>query len=98
MMPDMSILGLVLSSCLLFTSQGNGGDRHTAADDSVKKPLLVHHLGVTTGFDYMASSVEDEIRGDVEDKISVHTAIPLHLKYSFSFTNPKVPHYLPGGY
>ena len=97
-MPDMSILGLVLSSCLLFTSQGNGGDRHVAADDSVKKPLLVHHLGVTTGFDYLASSVEDEIRGDVEDKISVHTAIPLHLKYSFSFTNPKVPHYLPGGY
>lgn len=64
-----------------------------------EKPSLIHHLTLSTGYFYVASSVGDELREvDPEDKISVHSAVPVHLKYSFSFTDPEVRHYLPGGY
>lgn len=61
---------------------------------------VVHSLSFTTGFDYYASSVDDEIREKIpkNEKISVHTGIPLNLKYAFSFTNPGIRNYLPGGY
>ena len=61
---------------------------------------LIHSLSFSTGIDYVASSVEDDIREKipVNEKISVHSAIPVNLKYSFSFTNPRIRNYLPGGY
>lgn len=67
--------------------------------DTVKFPWI-HHLSVTTGLDYVASSVDNEIREDIpnNDKIFIHTSIPLHLKYSFSFTNPRIRNYFPGSY
>ena len=30
--------------------------------------------------------------------VFIHTSIPLHLKYSFSFTNPRIRNYFPGSY
>ena len=69
--------------------------------DSVSRhSSTVSHLEITTGLDYMASSVGDELRGDVapEDKVFTRSALPVHLKYSFSFTNPEIRNYIPGGY
>lgn len=64
------------------------------------KPGLVHSLWVTTGFDYVAHSLDDEIRDKFppEDMIKINSSLPVSLRYSFSFLNPKIPHYLPGGY
>lgn len=61
---------------------------------------LIHSLSFSTGIDYVASSVEDDIREKIpaNEKISVHSALPVNLKYSFSFTNPRIRNYLPGGY
>ena len=72
----------------------------SAGNDSEYGNTLVHNIGVSVGFDYVASSVEDDIREKVpaDEKISVHSALPVNLRYSFSFTNPRVRNYLPGGY
>ena len=61
---------------------------------------LIHHLSAVAGLDYVASSVEDDIREKIPagDKISVHSSVPVNLRYSFSFTNPNIRHFLPGGY
>lgn len=62
--------------------------------------LFVHSFSVTTGFDYVASSVEDDIREHIpkDEKINVHTAVPVNLRYAFSYTDPEIHYYLPGGY
>ncbi|MCH5225328.1 MAG: acyloxyacyl hydrolase [Muribaculaceae bacterium] len=62
--------------------------------------LLIHQLSITTGADYVASSVEDEIRPPVAagERVAIHSSVPLNLRYSFSFTDPNIGHYLPGGY
>lgn len=67
--------------------------------DSIDYPLI-HSLSFSFGTDYVASSVEDDIREKInpEDKIYTRSAIPLNLRYAFSFTNPHIRHYLPGGY
>lgn len=61
---------------------------------------LVHSLSLTTGADYVASSVEDDIRPKIpaDDKIYVRSAVPFSLRYSFSFTDPDIRNYYPGGY
>lgn len=61
---------------------------------------IVHTLSVSTGADYVANSIGDEIREEIspEERIKVNTALPVNLRYSFSFTDPKIKHYLPGGY
>lgn len=61
---------------------------------------VVHTLGVTAGIDYVPSSLDDEIREENlgKEMIMVNSAIPLNLRYSFSFTDPEIPHFLPGGY
>lgn len=65
-----------------------------------EKHPVVHQLGVAVGLEYVASSMVNESREEVlpEDRISVHSALPLHLKYAFRLTDPSIPHYLPGGY
>lgn len=74
----------------------------TSADNKDQEPGkgLVYSLGVNMGLDYVASSSGDEIREKIpsDEKINVHTAIPLNIRYAFSFTDPKVRNYLPGGY
>ena len=72
----------------------------TAHEDSPVSPKYVQHLGVEVGYDYVASSVGDDLREEIlpADRISSHTSLPLSLKYSFSFNDPKVRNYLPGGY
>lgn len=61
---------------------------------------LIHSLSVNLGADYVASSVEDDIREKIpsENKISIHSSLPVNFRYSFSFTNPHIPNYLPEGY
>lgn len=68
--------------------------------DSIQSHTLVHTLGISLGFDYVASSISDEIRDQVsiENPVLVHTALPAQIKYSFSFTDPRIRNYLPGGY
>lgn len=81
--------------CLLFSCGLIG-----AQTDSLQKHHLVYSLGISTGFDYVASSVEDEIRPvvPVDERMSVHSAVPLNFRAAFSFTDPCVRNYLPGGY
>lgn len=68
--------------------------------DSLYRAKIVSDLWVTTGLDYVAPSVNDDIRKKIpyDEKIKVWSAIPVNLRYSFSFTDPRVKHYLPGGY
>lgn len=68
--------------------------------DSIDHKPLIHHFSVDAGVDYVASSVEDDIRDKIptQEKIFVNSAVPVNLKYSFSFTDSSLPHYLPGGY
>lgn len=77
----------------------------TLAPDSLEKKQsepyqLIHHLSVTSGIDYVAPSVEDDIREKIprDEKINVNTSIPLNFRYSFSFTDPHIRNFLPGGY
>lgn len=68
--------------------------------DSVRKDKVVHSLWLTTGLDYVASSTIEELLTPPapEDKISVHSAIPVNLRYALSFTDPNIRNYFPGGY
>lgn len=68
--------------------------------DSVRMPGIVHSISLSLGAEYVASSVEDDIREKIpaDEKIYVNTALPLHIKYGFTFTDTHIPHYLPGGY
>lgn len=70
------------------------------AKDSVYSHPVIHHLSVNSGFDYVASSMDDDIREKVpkDQKVFLHTAIPVNIRYAFSFTDPKIRNYLPGGY
>lgn len=67
---------------------------------SAKGSEAVHTLSVTSGIDYVASSVGDDIREEIpaDQKIGVNSSVPVSLRYSFSLTDPSIPHYLPGGY
>lgn len=96
----MSRLRNIVTWCILIPAMVSSREGLAKGNDSVQHFTAVHHLSVNTGFDYVASSVEDEIREKipVQEKISIHTAIPVNLRYSFSFTNPAIPHYLQGGY
>lgn len=68
--------------------------------DSLRYRQIVHSVGFVAGFDYVASSVEDDIRGKVpaSEKISVHSMVPINLRYNFSFTDPRIRNYIPEGY
>ncbi|MCH5226560.1 MAG: acyloxyacyl hydrolase [Muribaculaceae bacterium] len=61
---------------------------------------VVNNLSVSLGADYIPSSAGDELREEVpvEDRTYVHSSMPVGLKYSFSFTDPEIRNYLPGGY
>lgn len=90
---------------LLFLLFFNGGltaiGMEMTADSVVgRRSGIISSLSLTSGVDYVASSSGDEIREEIspEDKIKVNTAVPLNFKYSFSFTDNRIPHYLPGGY
>lgn len=65
----------------------------------VKYPLI-HHLSVNAGVDYLPSSIVDDTRDKIPSNqlISNHSDLPVNLRYSFSFTNPKIRNYYPGGY
>lgn len=76
-------------------------DEPTVDTDSVGNYYpIIHHFSVNAGVDYVATSIDSDLRKEVpvEDRIGVHTAVPVHLRYSFSLTDPKVRHFLPGGY
>lgn len=61
---------------------------------------IVSRLSASFGIDYVASSVEDDIREKIpsDEKIYINSAVPVNLRYGFSFTDPKIPNYYPGGY
>ncbi|MCH5223140.1 MAG: acyloxyacyl hydrolase [Muribaculaceae bacterium] len=89
---------MLLASLILLLSSASASQVN--AEDSLIRHPVVSHISVETGPEYMATSVGDELRPkvDPQDRISDHSAWPLHLKYSFSFTNPEIRNYLPGGY
>ena len=90
-------MSFLLAVILASTVSAATGD---CTPDSVDTPALTHHLGASVGYDYMTSSVSDDLREKTEgeDKVSDHSALPLHLRYSFTFTDPAIPNYFPGGY
>lgn len=67
--------------------------------DTVSYPLI-HTFSANVGLDYVAPSVQDEIREHVpsDQRINVNTALPISLRYSFSFTDPSIKHFLRKGY
>ena len=71
-----------------------------AQDDTVAHPPLVYSFGVTAGYDYVASSSGDELRPGfpADERVSIHSDLPVNLRFGFSFTNPATRNYLPGGY
>lgn len=89
------ILLTYLYPCRLF---GEISQNDTLQRDG--KHPLVHSLWITTGADYVANSAGDDIREDIpiKDKIKVNSAVPVNFRYGFSFTDPRVRNYLPGGY
>lgn len=94
------LIAAIVATCLsglLAVAQEYGEE-----DGLVKKLKRdpVHSIGVVLGADYVANSAGDEIREEIlpENKKSVNTALPISIRYSFSFSDPKIPHYLPGGY
>lgn len=92
----MALLALFWASKAIAMSDS---DRREI-DESDEQHPVAHSLWITTGVDYIASSTGDDIRPVVapEDRIKVNSAVPVSLRYSISFTNPTIPHYLPGGY
>ena len=95
-------LGIVVMAALISLFSFHLGATPTADADSLNlnRHPLVHSLELNLGADYMASSTVDEIREENDDvhKVFSHSALPINLKYSFSFTDPAVRNYLPGGY
>lgn len=73
---------------------------HGMTHDSIVAYPIVHRLEFGAGTDYMASSIGDDLREEIpkEEKIYSHSAMPLSLRYSFSFTNPNIRNYCRGGY
>ena len=95
----MRLLGRLLLPLVLLLFSMDSGLALAARSDSVSYPL-VSRLSLESGVDYVAPSTRDEIRGEIppEKKVNVNTAIPVSLKYSFSFTDPHISHFLKGGY
>lgn len=87
---------IFFSLLLVTTVEVNGKNKDSL---STTYPL-VHTLWITTGADYVAPSVNDDLREKIpyEDKIKINSSVPVNLKYSFTFTDPQIKHYLPGGY
>ena len=97
----MSIIGLIaLLTIFSFPEDGINEYRKANPPASEKHSSVVHSLSVTSGIDYYASSAGDELREEIpkDEKIYVNTGVPVNLKYSFSFTDPFIRNYLPGGY
>lgn len=98
----MRIKGILLrlATAWLFFGEAASAQGTPACGTPENKPALVHSIGVNAGADYVASSYNDEILEAIssKDKIKGNSAIPLNLRYSFSFTNPGIPHYMAGGY
>ena len=93
----MKAASLIAFFLLLFPLVSVAGNHR---EDSVAKHPLVHSFSLSAGLDYVPSSVTDDIREPVpaSEKIKVNSSVPVHFKYAFSFTDPKVKNYLPGGY
>lgn len=61
---------------------------------------IISQISLTLGADYVASSVDDEIRQSIprDEKIKINSALPVNLRYSFSFADSTIRNYYPGGY
>lgn len=95
----LTFLGLCSLLCInALATDDIEAERIPESEPSPKS--IVSSIWVSAGADYVATSVGDDIRPEIlpEDKIKVNTAVPLNLRYGFSFTDPETPHYLPGGY
>lgn len=84
---------------VVYSGRSLATESESTENESAGFPIT-HSLWISAGGDYVASSSGLEIVPEIpkEDKIRVNTSIPLNLKYSFSFTNPDIKHYLSGGY
>lgn len=102
-MSSLKIIPAIIALALFSVISADGKTRIT--NDSIPKRdvdfnRLIHHFSVNFGADYVASSILDELTKDLEPeyKQRVNTSLPVALKYSFSFTDSRIPHFLPGGY
>ena len=91
---------MILTLMSVYGTSWAFGSCSANGEETERTDPIVHTLSVSTGVDYVANSIGDEIREEIapEDRIKVNTSVPLNLRYSFSFTDPKIRHYLPGGY
>lgn len=90
----------ILSVMAIAFSIVSMGARNLEPDTLSSLPRALWHIGAGVGLDYVASSVEDDVREKIpaEDKIRVNSSLPVNLRVGFKFTNPKIRNYLPGGY
>ena len=92
--------GITILAIFLLIAAGAASANNYSLTDSIGKHPIIHSLSLNTGASYVATSTSDDIREPVppEDKVYIHSAVPVHFKYAFSFTDPKIRNYLPGGY
>nr|MDE6670385.1 hypothetical protein [Muribaculaceae bacterium] len=85
--------------CLLQTEVWSQTYR-TLPDDNVSRSGLTHYLGLRASGGYVFSSIRDDLFTDFDDNStpSSHTALASQLRYTFSFNNPEIRRYCPGGY
>ena len=91
---------IILWVTTFISMRGNSPSESDVQDNMELTHRVVQHFGVSLGGDYVASSASDEIREEIscEDKIRVNSAMPVNIRYSFSFTDNRIRNYLPGGY
>lgn len=85
--------------CLLHTEARSQTNR-TLPDENASHSGLIHYLGLRTSGAYTLSSIRDDLFTDFDDSSTpaAHTALASQLRYAFSFNNPEIRRYCPGGY
>lgn len=89
----MRALGLILL-CLF------SGVIICAREESPLPENLIHHFSAGVGADYVPSSIIDPVfsQEEKDPTVFVNSSLAFYFKYSFSFCDPGIRNYYPGGY
>ena len=87
------IVPLFFVLCITVVGKAEGVDK-------LNNFPILQRLSFDIGTDYVAPSIVDELLKEdtPTHRTGPHSSMPVSLKYSFSFTDAKIKHYLAGGY